>query len=331
LWVRATTNEQLQAKKEKIIKATPQLDLTKVIFCGGDLSADSPYSSVPLEKVEYILHTAAVIRFNVENDLANNVNIEGTRKTLEMSKRCKNLKHFFYLGTVYATGAISGLVEEKVYRDVEFINHYERSKNASEKMIFDDFPEVPASILRIATVISDDIEGNVIQYNVFHNTLRLLYNGLISLLPGNPETPLYLVTGTFVREALLCCMEMAEVKKVYNICHTENESATLNDLVEIVFKTFHEYESFKQRRIMAPMFADQEAFDTLAETMQKFSQGVLGDALSSITPFAKQLYIKKDFKNDNLKKIMKNYKAPDQKQLIANVTRYLVRTSWGRK
>ena len=43
-------------------------------------------------------------------------------------------------------------------------------------------------------MIADDASGAVTQQNAFHNTLKLFYYGLLALMPGACDTPLYFIT-----------------------------------------------------------------------------------------------------------------------------------------
>jgi len=57
----------------------------------------------------------------------------------------------------------------------------------------------------------------------------------------------------------------------------------------------------------------------------------MGQGLGSISPFSKQLFSKKDIKNNKLRNILKNYSAPNPKQLLNAVCGYLVETRWGKR
>ena len=56
---------------------------------------------------------------------------------------------------------------------------------------------------------------------------------------------------------------------------------------------------------------------------------VVKQALESIRPFAKQLYIDKSIANDNLLRQYPEYRAPDMNALLDNVVQYLMREKWG--
>jgi thioester reductase-like protein len=331
LWVRAKSEQDLEKKNKRLADLISSEYSERYTVCFGDLEQAEPFDNIPADKIHKILHTAAVIRFNVEEDLADSTNILGTRKICEFAKNCDQLKAFDYLSTVYSSGMQAGVVEEKfMQQKPEFVNHYERSKYEAEKIVVEEFSDLPWNIIRIATVISDDMDGKVTQYNVFHNTMRLLFNGLISLLPGDKATPLYLITGEFAANTVYELMESDALNQVFHVCHEADNSASLNDLITWVFEVFNEYPEFSSKRILPPIFADEKTFMVLANNMQTLSKGILSDALGSITPFAKQLYITKEFKIDNTRETIKKYQRDEIERTIKNTTRYLVNTKWGR-
>ena len=59
-------------------------------------------------------------------------------------------------------------------------------------------------------------------------------------------------------------------------------------------------------------------------------QGVMSQALSSVAPFAKQLFVDKDIRNDHLDALLSDYNTPKPIEFIANTCRYLVDTRWGK-
>lgn len=72
-------------------------------------------------------------------------------------------------------------------------------------------------------------------------------------------------------------------------------------LVDLGFSAFNEDPSFKARRILKPLFTDEKAFNSLVQSVQGFGGQVLAQAVTSIAPFGRQLYITKNMINKNLK------------------------------
>jgi nucleoside-diphosphate-sugar epimerase len=330
LWLRAGNADAFESKRAKLSRHLAGFE-GRVGYKWGDLVKDYPFDSVEPQTIRTIIHTAAVTKFNVDEETARKVNIEGTEKLLRFASQCRSLEAFGLLSTVYASGLKSGVIGETPFeQSSDFANHYERSKRASEMKLLSEFDYLPWRILRVATVISDDPGGHVTQFNAFHNTLKLLYYGLLSIVPGNPNTPLYFVTGDFVTDAVFRLMREPVNRAIYHVCHTRSESLTLGELMNAAFECFAEQPDFKSRRILQPLYADAESFELLGDAMDTFGGSIVNQALSSVSPFARQLFVEKEFLNDKLASVLGNYRAPEARQLVWNTCASLVRTKWGR-
>lgn len=303
---------------------------SRVTFAFGDLQSENPFESVDAASIGTLLHGAAIIRFNVAEDDARRTNLQGTEKILRFADRCRNLEHLGLISSVYSSGLKSGAVEEVLFQGEDgFCNHYEWSKWESEQALVSRHAHLPHSILRLATIIADDDGGAVSQYNAVHNTLMLFHYGLLSLIPGSQDVPLYFITGAFAAEAVTAAMA-AGPGIIHNVAHRREETITLGDFVDNAFAQFNEDEGFRSRQLLKPLYADNQAFDILVEGMKSFGGGVVNDSLASVTPFARQLFVAKDIRNGNLRAAMPAYRAPDPAALMRNVCKQLVKTKWGR-
>jgi nucleoside-diphosphate-sugar epimerase len=330
LWVRSADASEFHAKRENLARQIDDRE-DRVSYHWGDLVNEDPFSSLDPTEINSVIHSAAVTRFNVDEATARRVNTEGTERLLRFAGKCPSLEAFGLLSTVYASGLKAGEVDEAPLDGGSgFANHYERSKWLSENTLLTEYDHLPWRILRVATVIADSDDGRVSQYNAFHNTLKLFYYGLLSLIPGRPETPVYFVTGEFVTGAVFELMARSQSKAIYHVSHTEAECLTLGELIDLAFETFEQESGFRSRRILQPLFSDAESFDLLVDGISAFGGGIVNQAVSSVAPFGKQLFIHKQIQNHNVVAALENYRAPDARRLIRNTCEYLVRTKWGK-
>lgn len=301
LWLNAKDEEEFHSKKQTILTKFSEI-ASRLKFSWGTLSEENPFKNVDWSKITSVIHNAALTNFNVTEVEANAVNRDGTIKILKASKLAPKLEKFTYISTVYASGLKDGDVpEEFMTSEHGFSNHYERSKWECEEYIRTSCADINWEIIRVATVICHDETGLVIQHNAVHNTLKLLYYGLISLMPGFAKTPVYLVTGDEVARSIAHLHRTAPVKKIFNLTHAQDASLTLGILVDLGFHVFSEDPKFKSRRILKPLFTDEKAFAALVQSVQGFGGQVLAQAVTSIAPFGRQLYITKNMINTNVK------------------------------
>jgi nucleoside-diphosphate-sugar epimerase len=327
-WLRAGSEAEFSRKRAALIRGFGA-DVPSIRCCYGDLRRADPFEGVSKNEVGAIIHAAAVTRFNVERELAREVNIEGTIKLLDFATRCPALESFGLLSTVYASGLQAGNVEEAPLDERrEFANHYEWSKWQCESLLIDRYAHLPWRLFRVATVVADDERGSVAKHNAVHNTLKLLYYSLISLMPGRPGSPLYFVTAEFVTQSILELMRHPRDHAIYHIAHARKESLLLDEIIDVAWQAFLEFPDFARRRILKPVYTDLRSFDLLADGVTGFGGQVLSQALASMTPFARQLYVEKSVRNDNLVSACTRYRAPDPRRLVRNICAHLVHSKW---
>ncbi len=306
----------------------------RVSFVTVDLDAEDPFGTVDdkwRRRITRIVHGAAVTRFNVEPDVARRINVEGTRHALELARSCPSLDSFGQLSTVYSTGLRPGPIAEERYDDSSgFANAYEWSKWAGEQLVL-DADDLPWRLLRVATVVADDDNGTVTQYNAFHETLKLWFYGLLSLIPGRNDTPLYFVTGAFATGSVARLMEPGSPGGIYHVAHDRQESLTLDELLDIAHDQFSAVDDFAKKRILRPLLADEESFELLVQGVTSFAGSLVTQALANVMPFARQLYVSKELDNTRLRSALGDYRAPDPTALVAATCAQLVATRWGRR
>ncbi len=325
--IRASGAEDFELRKAALLASLGGTS-EQVHVIAADISAHGELHRLPLD-ADVIVHSAADTRFNIDEATANRVNRDASLGIFQLARRSPNLKNLAYISTVYAAGERAGEIPEQLIdRPQSFANHYERSKWETEQLLASEFGELPWQIHRVATVIADDESGAYSQLNAVHNTLKLLYYGLVSLVPGYASVPIYLVCGDFVEEALTSLIHKAPLHEVFNICHSRNESLTLEQFVDFGFQGFLRDEGFRKRGIQKPLLVDDTSFNILAEGLSGFGSPLLNDAIGSMVPFARQLYIQKDFQNEKVRKALAGYHAPDPAELISRLVGQLIQKRW---
>jgi len=299
----------------------------RVVVCGGDLADDEPFKDVEARHVETIIHGAAVTRFDVAADLAEAVNVAGTRKLLAFAGRCGALETFSYLSSIYSAGLASGeILEAPRPEPPAFANEYERSKWRAEQLVLGDWP-FRRQVLRVATVLCDDDSGAVTQHNVVHRLLKLLHGGLLPIVPGYPGTPVYLVTGELVARATVALVGCGEDGAVFHVAPAASTSCTLQELLDWSHAAFCRDDAFLRRRVLKPLFADAPTFDYLAATADMFSADI-GPVISVVRPFARQLFAQKQVHNDRLVSAWPAYRAAATRELVDNTCAWLMSSAW---
>ncbi|WP_158675737.1 SDR family oxidoreductase [Nocardia stercoris] len=324
LAVRADGPAELAAKRQACGWADSRVTVRAV-----DLSTPDPFAGIDPAGIGRIVHAAAKTSFTVDRDTAQAVNVDGTIRVRDFAATCPDLTRFVALSTLYAVGATTGTVLERPGDGASFVNHYEWSKWAAEQQLL--APGAPPVVIaRLPTVIADDDSGTVTQYNAFHNTLKLYFYGLMSLLPGDAATVLSLATAEFVVDAVRSLLKPEVPAGIYHVSPDAADCTTLGAAVDPIYAAFSADPGFRKRRVLEPVLVGRDSFADLVEAATVIRGGPIADALGSITPFAEQLYLPKVFDNTGLRARWPGYRAPDPIELIESVGHYLAGTRWGR-
>ncbi|MBO3749254.1 SDR family oxidoreductase [Streptosporangiaceae bacterium NEAU-GS5] len=312
LAVRARDAAELAAKRARLGRAEHEV-------IAADLREPAALSDADPRDITTIIHAAATIRFDVDRETAERVNVHGTTVVRDFARRCPKLERFAVLSTLYAAGRHTGEIPEARLGDAGFVNHYEWSKWAAEEKVLAD-GDLPVTVLRLPTVVANDETGWVTQRNVFHKTLKLYYRGLLSLLPGDPATPLSLATARFTVEAIVALL--AADPGVY---HVSPEPASLRTAIDTAFTVFERDPAF---RLPRPVVCDRDSFLDLLKAAEGLRGSPLGDAIAPISTFAEQLYLPKSFSTERMRAAWPGYRAADPTALIGVVCARLTH-EWG--
>lgn len=328
LWLHAGPDLE---ERRRAVAAELGPDAGRVVWCAGDLADAEPFADVDTSELRSIVHSAAVTRFNVDAETARAVNEEGAAKALDLARSCDRLDSFGLLSTVYASGLTPGRVEETPLADGRaYANHYEASKHRAELDLEARGGDVPWRILRVATVVADDAGGGVGQQNAVHGTLKLLFYGLLSVLPGDERTPLYFVTANHVQAGVLAAMQRGRDGGVYHLSAKRDETIDLGGLLDLVMEEFGRDEDFTARRILRPLLCDESSFRGLEQSVLAMGGDVMADAVASIAPFAGQLFCAKDVATEELDRLLGS-RPPSAEPLVRAVCGNLLATRWGRR
>ncbi|HEX8070106.1 MAG TPA: SDR family oxidoreductase [Pyrinomonadaceae bacterium] len=154
----------------------------------------------------HLFHLAAAYDLGVAPDLAQRVNVEGTRRVNEFARALPRLRRYDYVSTCYVAGRRTGLIyETELEHDAGFRNHYEATKYAAEVEVERLKAELPVTIYRPAVVCGDSRTGETAKYDGVYYLINYLRKAprLLALANiGNRSVRLNVVPVDFVVRAL---------------------------------------------------------------------------------------------------------------------------------
>jgi len=197
---------ELAAIAEQTGKPSSDFGLLSGDITQPDLGLTAVDLEVAINETTIIFHLAAVYDLAVARELANRVNVTGTRNVNDFARRARRLRHYHYVSTCYVAGKRTGrILENELRHDAGFRNHYEETKYLAEMEVEALKPELPLTIHRPAVVCGDSRTGETAKYDGIYYLIRYLLKWpsvLSAFNIGNSVVTLNLVPVDFVVEAM---------------------------------------------------------------------------------------------------------------------------------
>ncbi len=213
-----------------------RIDLVTGDITVTDLGLESA-DRAALEEVTEIWHLAAVYDLTVSAEIAERVNVGGTRMMLELAQSLPKLTRFQHVSTCYVSGTYAGdFPEDGLAEGQEFRNHYESTKFAAELAVREAMDAgLPATIYRPGVVVGDSTTGETQKYDgpYFLATFlrRLPFVALVPRVADPDQVWFSLAPRDFVLDAMdqLSVLDRS-LGKTYAL--TDPDPPTVRELVD---------------------------------------------------------------------------------------------------
>jgi nucleoside-diphosphate-sugar epimerase len=205
-----------------------------VELVAGDVTQPIDPGMAGLEDVTGILHAAAATDFEQTAEAAHLQNVVGTRNAIELARRLPRLDRFGLVSTAYVAGARRGpIAEDELERDAGFFSEYERSKADAEAEA--RASGLPVSIYRLGIVVGRRTDGHIARMTTVYPVWRLVHQGMVPMVPGDPEQPLDLTPVDFAADAIAHLFGRGfSAGTTYHVCAGKDRSFTLGELFPAV-------------------------------------------------------------------------------------------------
>ncbi len=203
-------------------------------------------------RIEQVIHSAASVSFTLPLEEARRINLEGTRRVLELAELAHSrggLKRFAHVSTAYVAGTYCGRFRERDHDVAQaFRNSYEQSKFEAELLVRTK-RELPTTVLRPSIVVGDRRSGWTAAFNVLYWPLRAFARGLYPAVPAIPSAPVDAVSIDYVADAIYSLCQSGEgIGKTYHVTAGRHAS-TVAELVEAASRYFKR----PPPRVLAPV------------------------------------------------------------------------------
>jgi thioester reductase-like protein len=158
------------------------------------------------EQVSDIVHAAASVSFTLPLDRSREINVDGTRRMLELAELCRRrggIEHFSYISTAYVAGTHKGeFREDDLDVGQHFRNPYEQSKFEAERLVHVQDGRLPIQIFRPSIVVGERTTGWTPAFNVLYSPLKAFVRGSLPALPARRSAPVDVVPVDYVADAV---------------------------------------------------------------------------------------------------------------------------------
>ncbi|HEV3389827.1 MAG TPA: SDR family oxidoreductase [Solirubrobacteraceae bacterium] len=249
--VRARTDEDARERIDAVLenlfgyRAGAYAD--RVTAVAGDVTAprlglDSVRWDWLAAQSTMIVHCAASVSFGLSLDEARAVNVEGTRRMLQLAGRAQQLgvlERYGQVSTAYVAGTYAGrFFESDLDVGQSFHNSYEQSKFESEQLVRSQ-PGLPFTIMRPSIVVGDRNSGWTAAFNVLYWPLRALARGLFPAVPATASAPVDVVSIDYVADGIYALCEAGGIRQTYHLT-AGSEASTIAEIAELASGYFEQ-------------------------------------------------------------------------------------------
>jgi thioester reductase-like protein len=192
-------------------------------------------------RVDQIIHSAASVSFALGLEESRAINLEGTRRMLELAEIAHakgGIKRYAQVSTAYVSGTHAGRFTESDYTVGQgFRNSYEQSKFEAEALVRSR-PDLPTTILRPSIIVGDSRSGWTSAFNVLYWPLRAFAMGLFPAFPAIPSSPVDVVSIDYVADGIYATCESDEgIGETYHLTASQHAS-NVAEITELASRYF---------------------------------------------------------------------------------------------
>jgi thioester reductase-like protein len=182
----------------------------------GDLCADGIGLSDGdrarlVREVGAIAHCGAAVSFDMPEDEALGINLEGSRRLLDLAEEITlggELERHVHVSTAYIAGEFEGRWrEDDLDLGANFRNTYESSKARAEVLVRERAASLPACVVRPSIVGGESDSGWTASFYSLYWPMRMFATGLVQVIPALPGNPLDVVPVDYVADVIFAALE----------------------------------------------------------------------------------------------------------------------------
>lgn len=301
-------------------------------LCEEELGLSTTDHATLVSQVGYIFHGAASVRFDLPLATARQINVEGTRRVLELAQQMvgpTKRPRFAYIGTAFVAGTQAGLVlEDDLRPDLPFHNTYEQTKAEAEQLVRQAFsnPGLAVTLFRPSIIVGDSRTGATSSFKVMYWPLKVFSRGLFPIVPASRDGIVDLVPVDFVAAAIFVLALRDDTdRKCFHLAAGPQGNMTIGEALQLAAAFF---------RVRKPWFVKTEIFEQcIRPVFRLLFFGKRRKALDAGRVYVPYLNYRAVFDTTNLQAALAEtgLVAPDVRTYFHRLLRYCVDSDWGNR
>jgi len=226
--------QHLEQAAERLAERAPNARGRVEILEGDAAAMDLGLSGAEFvalaREVNVIHHCAAITYLGVNREVAEQLNVGGTREVLELAQEADHLERLVHWSTALVSGERRGYVlEDELLPSAGFRNPIEETRFKAESLVRRKLAQIPTTILRPSIIVGDSSSGEIDRLEGPYLLVLLMLNAPMDLripLPGRGDIPLNLVPIDFVVDAgLAIASDRRSLGKTFHLVDPDPNSA----------------------------------------------------------------------------------------------------------
>jgi nucleoside-diphosphate-sugar epimerase len=278
------------------------------------------------------IHGAAETSFAAALSTARAVNVGGTENIMRFAADCPRLQAFCHLSTVYVCGKRTGtILEEDLEHNCGFVNAYEQSKYEAEQLVASQAHRLPATIVRLSTILGRSRDGAVTKSGAIHYALRFFFHSLAPMVPGKKESPVDLIALNYAADSIaLAALDQFTPGSTWHVSGG-SDVFSLEQFLEETLQLFYKNRpAWRKRAIEKPAIVNLETFYLFVKSVEELGESVLKNSVAVLKSFAPQLAYPKLISDASTQLVLRrsDLARPAIRDYYPRVIRFLLENNW---
>lgn len=253
------------ARKSRI--RHPQVEVLKGDICRPRLGLDAADYEALLERVDWVIHAAAVTRMDGDVDQIFSVNYLGTENVVSFVQQAK--VPLYHISTAFTHPC-------DYYEGVQAQTPYEVAKRQAEILVRS--AGVDVSIFRPSIIIGDSGSGHMPNFQGFHMTMGLMMSGVLPIVPCPPAGYIDLIARDVAARAIANALRQRLIGEDYFLT-SGPQALDLTGLLDLMCQSMEaQGKAFTRPRCMAPDIYERLIRPVFLPALTGNIQAALGSA-----------------------------------------------------